>query len=92
MVITYANGDIEEIGQPLNYIIATAVDNRYHLLVYYAAPVKRSAFSPKATYDGKNDWADLGYIGNGTGVGAIAGKESDSGVASVAENMPPYSA
>lgn len=92
VVITYANGDTEEIGQPLNYIIATAIDNRYHLLVYYADPAKRSAFSPKATYNGKNDWADLGYIGNGTGVGAIAGEESDSGVTSVANTMPPYSA
>ena len=92
VVITYANGDTEEIGQPLNYIIATAIDNRYHLLVYYSDPAKRSAFSPKATYNGKNDWADLGYIGNGTGVGAIAGEESDSGVTSVANTMPPYSA
>ena len=92
VVITYANGDTEEIGQPLNYIMATAIDNRYHLLVYYSDPAKRSAFSPKATYNGKNDWADLGYIGNGTGVGAIAGEESDSGVVSVANTMPPYSA
>lgn len=92
VVITYANGDTEEIGNPLNYIIATAIDSRYHLLVYYADPAKRSAFSPKATYDGKNDWADLGYIGNGTGVGAIAGEESDNGVTSVANTMPPYSA
>ena len=92
VVITYANGDIEEIGQPLNYIMATAIDNRYHLLVYYSDPAKRSVFSPKATYNGKNDWADLGYIGNGTGVGAIAGEESDSGVTSVANTMPPYSA
>ena len=92
VVITYANGDTEEIGQPLNYIMATAIDNRYHLLVYYADPAKRSVFSPKATYNGKNDWADLGYIGNGTGVGAIAGEESDSGVTSVANTMPPYSA
>ena len=92
VVITYANGDIEEIGQPLNYIMATAIDSRYHLLVYYSDPVKRAAFTPKATYNGKNDWADLGYIGNGTGVGAIAGEESDSGVTSVANTMPPYSA
>ena len=92
VVITYANGDTEEIGQPLNYIIATAIDNRYHLLVYYADPAKRDSLINPATYDGKNDWADLGYIGNGTGVGAIAGEESDSGVASVANTMPPYSA
>ena len=92
VVITYANGDTEEIGQPLNYIIATAIDNRYHLLVYYSDPAKRSALVNPATYDGKNDWADLGYIGDGTGVGAIAGEESDSGVVSVANTMPPYSA
>ena len=90
--VTYNDGTSAEIGNPLNYIMATAIDSRYHLLIYYADPVKRSAFSPKATYDGKNDWADLGYIGNGTGVGAIAGEESDSSVASVANNMPPYSA
>ena len=70
----------------------TAIDSRYHLLVYYADPAKRTALINKATYNGKNDWADLGYIGNGTGVGAIAGEESDSGVISVANNMPPYSA
>ena len=92
VVITYANGDTEEIGQPLNYIMATAIDNRYHLLVYYSDPAKRSALVNPATYDGKNDWADLGYIGDGTGVGAIAGEESDSGVVSVANTMPPYSA
>lgn len=92
VVITYANGDTEEIGQPLNYIMATAIDNRYHLLVYYSDPAKRSTLVNPATYDGKNDWADLGYIGDGTGVGAIAGEESDSGVVSVANTMPPYSA
>ena len=92
VVITYANGDTEEIGQPLNYIMATAIDSRYHLLVYYADPTKRAAFTPKATYNNKNDWADLGYIGNGTGVGAIAGEEDDSGASSVANTMPPYSA
>ena len=90
--ITYNTGDTEEIGNPLNYIINTAIDDRYHLLVYYADPAKRSAAADKATWDGKNDWTDLGYIGNGTGVGAIAGKESDAGVAAVAETMPPYSA
>ena len=92
VVIHYADNTEAEIGNPLNYIMATAIDNRYHLLVYYSDPAKRSAFSPKATYDGKNDWADLGYIGNGTGVGAIAGEESDVGVSSVAATMPPYSA
>ena len=92
VIIHYADGTDSPIGEPLNYIMATAIDNRYHLLVYYSDPAKRSAFTPKATYDGKNDWADLGYIGDGTGVGAIAGEESDAGVSSVANTMPAYSA
>lgn len=92
VVIHYADGTSQKIGQPLNYIIQTVVDNRYHLLAYYADPEKRKALTNKATYNGKTDWADLGYIGNGTGVGAIAGKEADEGVSAVAATMPPYSA
>jgi hypothetical protein len=76
----------------INEVQETAIDSRYHLLIYYSDPAVRAALINTATYDGRNDWADLGYIGDGTGVGAIAGKESDSGVASVANTMPPYSA
>ena len=90
--VTYNDGTSAEIGNPLNYIMKTAIDNRYHLLVYHADPAKRTALVNKATWDGKNDWEDLGYIGNGTGVGAIAGYEDDTGVAAVAATMPPYSA
>ena len=90
--INYTDGTSQVIGKPLNYIMQTAIDSRYHLLVYYSDPAKRSSFSPKATYNGKNDWSDLGYIGNGTGVGAVAGAESDSGVSSIASTMPTYSA
>ena len=90
--VTYNDGTSAEIGNPLNYIMKTAIDNRYHLLIYHADPAKRTALVNKATWDGKNDWEDLGYIGNGTGVGAIAGYETDPGVVAVAETMPPYSA
>lgn len=90
--ITYNTGETAEIGNPLNYIIKTAISDTYHLLVYYADPEKRANATNKATYDGKDDWTDLGYIGNGTGVGAIVGKESDVAVAEVASTMPPYSA
>lgn len=76
----------------MNYIIKTAISDTYHLLVYYADPEKRASATNKATYDGKDDWTDLGYIGNGTGVGAIVGKESDEAVAEIANTMPPYSA
>ena len=92
----YDNKEVGEVSKKyigkINEVKETVIDSRYHLLVYYSDPAKRSAFSPKATYNGKDDWADLGYIGNGTGVGAIAGEESDSGVTSVANTMPPYSA
>ena len=76
----------------INEVQETVIDSRYHLLVYYSDPSVRAALVNKATYNNKNDWADLGYIGNGTGVGAIAGEEDDSDVISVAEEMPPYSA
>lgn len=89
--VYYNDGTSEEIGHPINYIMETVIDSRYHLLIYYSDPAKRSAFTPKATYNGKNDWADLGYIGNGTGVGAVAGKANDAGVSAVANTMPPYS-
>lgn len=91
IVITYANGDTEEIGNPLNYIIRTAIDNRYHLLIYHSDPAKRAALTNKATYDDLTDWEDLGYIGYGN-VGAVAGKELDTGVTAVANTLPPYSA
>lgn len=100
-VLTYeeTNYDNKEIGETvkkyigkINEVQETVIDNRYHLLIYYSDPAVRAALINTATYDGRNDWADLGYIGNGTGVGAIAGEESDSGVASVAATMPPYSA
>lgn len=90
LIIDYTHDNDVEI--PFNYIIKTAIDNRYHLLVYYADPAKRASAETKATWDGENDWTDLGYIGNGTGVGAIAGKEDDTGVSAVAATMPPYSA
>ena len=93
---TYDNKQEGEIVKKylgkINEIQETAIDSRYHLLVYYSDPAIRAVLINKATYNGKNDWADLGYIGNGTGVGAIAGEESDSGVVSVANTMPPYSA
>ena len=100
-VLTYEerNYDNKEIGEitkkyigKINEVQETVIDSRYHLLVYYSDPAVRAALINKATYDNRNDWADLGYIGNGTGVGAIAGEENDSGVASVAATMPPYSA
>lgn len=89
-----AGSSIKKYIGKVNEIENTAIDNRYHLLVYYNDSIRRSAIplAERATYNGKNDWHDLGYIGNGTGVGAIAGNESDAGIAAVAATMPPYSA
>ena len=88
--ITYSDGTTSTIGQPLNYIMETAIDSRYHLLAYYSDPARRAALTNKATYDGKSDWADLGYIGNGTGMGAAIGTEN-SGAAEIIATAPGYS-
>lgn len=75
----------------INEVQETVIDSRYHLLIYYSDPAVRASLVNTATYDGRNDWADLGYIGNGTGVGAVTGEVDDEGVISVASTMPPYS-
>lgn len=88
ILVKYSDGTSKEIGKPINYIMKTAINDSYHLLILYADPAKRGT----TTWDGRNDWLDLGYIGNGTGVGAIIGKESDAGVVEIANTLPPYSA
>jgi len=90
ITITYSDGTSSVIGQPLNYIMETAIDSRYHLLAYYSDPARRAALVNPATYNGKSDWADLGYIGNGTGMGAAIGSE-DSGAAEIIATAPGYS-
>ena len=93
--LTFNNGTTKEIGNPLNYIMQVAIDDRYHLLILYSDPAKRQEvknFSKNATWLERDDWYDLGYIGNGTGVGAIVGKASDNAVAAIANTMPAYSA
>lgn len=95
VTITFNNGTVKTAGLPLNYIMQTAIDERYHLLVLYADPARRAEIKSSgksASYDGRNDWYDLGYIGNGSGVGAIVGKEDDPIIQAIAETIPPYSA
>ena len=92
--VTYNNGRVDTVSEPINYIMETAIDTRYHLLVYYADPSRRAWIKnngKNATWDGKDDWYDLGYIGYGTGPTAVMGKVDDEGVASVAATLPPYS-
>lgn len=102
--ITYNDGTSEEIGNPINYIMKNVIvipptqeqiDNgflydakyAYHALVLYSDPLHRGSI----IYDDREDWVDLGYIGQGT-LGAVAGKESDETVQQLAETLPPYSA
>lgn len=69
--IAYDDGTNVEIGNGLNYIMRTAVDERYHLLVLHADPEKRNeivAAGLNATYEGRNDWQDLGPIKSYNGI------------------------
>lgn len=92
--IAYNNGDEQDIGNPINYIMKTAISDAYHLLVLYSDPEKRQEIvrlGKNASYDGRNDWHDIGYIGQGN-IGAIVGKSSDTNIQTIAETLPPYSA
>lgn len=53
---------IESVSDPLNTIAETALDDRCHLLIYYSSSIIRAALTNKATWQGKNDWCDLGYV------------------------------
>lgn len=67
LVVTYNNGSTQEIGQPLNYIMRTAVNpENYHLLVLYSSPEVRPADG--VTFEGVDGWKDLGAIKDADGV------------------------
>lgn len=89
VTIVYNSGSREIVNQKLNYILKTACNKNtaWHLYVLYSDPSKRG----KVTYDGRSDWTDLGYIGNGE-LGAIAAKENDTTAVALAKELPPYSA
>lgn len=86
--VTYTDGTGKDIGNPINYIMRTAcnINTAWHLYILYADPAKRGS----VTYDGRNDWTDLGYIGNGE-VGCVAAKESDQTAQTLLNELPPYS-
>ena len=91
--LSFNNGNTKEIGNPLNYIMQVAIDDKYHLLVLYSDPARRKeikSYGKNATWLERDDWYDLGYIGNGQ-VGTVAGKESDPAVVALANTLPPYS-
>lgn len=63
--VTYNNGTIETIGQPLNSIMRMEVNPvNYHLLVLFTNPAKRGTI----TYDSIAGWVDYGAIKNYDGV------------------------
>lgn len=88
--IEYNDGSTENLGNPINYIMRTAIDDEYHLLVLYSDPIRRAA-GPNKSYNGIDDWCDLGFLGQGS-LGCVVGKESDTAAAALATTLPPYSA
>lgn len=63
--VTYNNGTVETIGQPLNSIMRMEVNPaNYHLLVLFTNPTKRGT----VTYDGIAGWVDYGAIKNYDGL------------------------
>lgn len=63
--VTYNNGTIETIGQPLNSIMRMEVNPvNYHLLVLFTNPAKRGT----VTYDSIAGWVDYGAIKNYDGI------------------------
>ena len=57
--ITWNDGTVEDIGNPINYIMSMAVNSSNHLLVKYSDPTKRVG---GVTYNGTSGWTDLGVI------------------------------
>ena len=66
--VTYNNGDFEYISPPINYIMRTAINENYHLLILYSDPEKRANLINKASYDGRDDWEDMGSIKSDNGL------------------------
>ena len=46
----------------------TAIDENYHLLILYSDPEKRANLTNKASYDGRDDWEDMGSIKSDNGL------------------------
>lgn len=75
--VIYNTREEADIGNPLNYIMKTAIEAG-HLLCLYSDPAKREeikAQNKNYTYDGRDDWYDLGMIISNTGL--LAGKYYD---------------
>lgn len=72
LMVTYSNSDeAKTIGNPINYIMKTAITEDYHLLILHSDPAKRAeivAAGKGFTYDGRDDWQDLGSVKDENGI------------------------
>ena len=59
--IDWTNGDSQDIGNPINYIMQAAIDDNQHLLVRYSDPIRR-AQSDTVTWKNKTGWTDIGNL------------------------------
>ena len=69
--VTYNDNTSMEIGSPINYILETAMTDDFHYIVRYSDPARRAkivAAKRNYTYNGKNDWHDLGAVKDETGI------------------------
>lgn len=57
--ITWNDGTSQDIGSPINYIMAMAVDGNNRLLVKYSDPAKRTN---SLTFNGTSGWTSIGQI------------------------------
>ena len=72
LTVTY-NGskDSQQISPPINYIMRTALSDDYHLLFLYSDPERRKQVildGKNYSYDGRNDWEDMGSIKDKSGL------------------------
>lgn len=69
--VHYNTGETAIIGEPLNYILETTITPDYHYLVYYSSPEMRIKIVESGmnySYNGKDDWLDLGSIKDDSGI------------------------
>ena len=59
--IDWTNGDTQDIGNPINYIMQAAINDNQHLLVRYSDPVRREQLDT-VTWNNKTGWTDIGNL------------------------------
>lgn len=86
--VTYTDNTVALIGDPINYVLETAIPTtygdayRYHLLIRYSA--KKPTEDKKITYNGHSDWFDLGVVKSDNGI-LIGGDLGDSSLSTQEE-------